>query len=81
MAKIATHPRNNYPLPELPRLCSGVGGQTARRSPRSVALGLQARLRAQRRNARAVVLSLRRVAVEGGGDRGRGGVGGGGGPV
>ncbi|KAJ7645722.1 hypothetical protein B0H17DRAFT_1148377 [Mycena rosella] len=44
--------------------------------PRTAALGLRARLRAQRRNTRAVVLCLMRVAVAGGSDGGRGGVGG-----
>jgi hypothetical protein len=55
----------------LAGMSSGSAGkeQSARRSSRSPALGLQGRVR------RAVVLRLMRVAVPGGGTRGRGGVG------
>ncbi|KAJ6526909.1 hypothetical protein DFH09DRAFT_1094949 [Mycena vulgaris] len=49
-------------------------GTKARRDARTAGRARQ-RIRAQRRDARAVVLRLMRVAVAGGGDRGRGGVG------
>ncbi|KAJ7852437.1 hypothetical protein B0H13DRAFT_2284325 [Mycena leptocephala] len=78
--------KTRQPKPEQYRLTStsvalaGVSsgfaekGQTARRNPRSAAIGLQARVRAQR-HARAVVLHLMRAAVAGGFNRGRGSVG------
>ncbi|KAJ6559648.1 hypothetical protein B0H19DRAFT_1069390 [Mycena capillaripes] len=53
--KIASPTQNNRPLPP---------------HPRNVVLGLQARLRAQRRDARAVVLRLMSIAVAGGSDGG-----------
>jgi hypothetical protein len=55
-----THPRKDCPLPPqrvaLVGVSSGAAeeGQTVRRSPCSAVLGLQARVRPQRHDARAV---------------------------